>query len=217
MLSETERNRAVIERVQQRITDVRNVENGMLERQGMWASWRQHVLATDLSWHSMFKMGDSMIGFMLSAVYGTLLTPALVSKWSEDEDGMCKLCTISSGTIQHILSGCKVALGQGRYRWRHDKVLRQIAEQVQYHCNTRANNPKRSTKRDKGIAFVTEGERVKPMKKRRNGDMGLLTDDKDWVVMSDLGKQLKFPACIVETTLRPDLVIYSPSVRRVIW
>ena len=58
---------------------------------------------------------------------------------------------------------------------------------------------------------------MKPMKKRRNGDMGLLTDAKDWVVMSDLGKQLKFPACIVETTLRPDLVIYSPSVRRVIW
>ena len=32
------------------------------------------------------------------------------------------------GTLQHILTGCKVALCQGRYKWRHDQVLREIAQ-----------------------------------------------------------------------------------------
>ena len=30
--------------------------------------------------------------------------------------------------MAHILSGFKVALTQGRYRWRHDKVLKLLAE-----------------------------------------------------------------------------------------
>jgi len=96
-------------------------------------------MKTDLSWHILFKYGDSLTGFMLSAVYGTLLTPSMVSKWSEDEDGKCKLCEERMGTIQHILAGCKVALSQGRYRWRHDKVLKQISEQVVFHCDRRVN------------------------------------------------------------------------------
>ena len=100
------------------------------------------VTETDMSWHTLFKYGDSLIGFMLSAVYGTLVTPALVAKWSEEEDGMCKLCTDKLGTVPHILAGCPVALSQGRYRWRHDKVLKQIAEQVTFHYERRANKKK---------------------------------------------------------------------------
>ena len=47
------------------------------------------VIETDMSWHTLFNYGDSLIGFMLSDVYGTLVTPALAAKWSEVEDGMC--------------------------------------------------------------------------------------------------------------------------------
>ena len=36
------------------------------------------------------------------------------------------LCN-EEGTLNHILSGCKVALSQGRYKWRHDEVLKNIA------------------------------------------------------------------------------------------
>ena len=46
------------------------------------------MLAMDMNWHSLFNMGDSMDGFVVSAVYETLLTPSLASKWTED--GMCK-------------------------------------------------------------------------------------------------------------------------------
>ena len=72
------------------------------------------VIETDMSWHTLFNYGDSLIGFMLRAVYGTLVTPALAAKWSEVEDGMCKLCNEKLGTVPHILAGCPGALSQGR-------------------------------------------------------------------------------------------------------
>ena len=39
----------------------------------------------------------------------------------------CQLCG-ARGTLAHILPGCKLALQQGRYRWRHDQVLRTLAD-----------------------------------------------------------------------------------------
>ena len=92
---------------------------------------------------------------MQTAVYGTLVTPSLASKWKEDEDGTCKLCTDAQGSVKHILAGCPVALSQGRYRWRHNKVLRQMAEQVEFHWTRRVNNPRRSIgKKKEGVSLV---------------------------------------------------------------
>jgi hypothetical protein len=42
-------------------------------------------------------MGDSIVRFLLKAVYGTLVTPSIASKWIEEEDGMCKLCGTEVG------------------------------------------------------------------------------------------------------------------------
>ena len=219
-LSEKERQRAVIERVGTNIEHERQVEYGSLEMQTRWVTWRDEVLALDMSWNNMFKMGESMVSFVLRAVYGTLITPAMATKWNESEDGNCKLCTVSRGTIQHILSGCQVALQQGRYRWRHDKVLKQIHGQVTYHVEKRVNNPKRSTrlKRDE-IRFVPAGrkEKTESGKRKSWSDVGILSEARDWVVLADLGRQLKFPAEIANTRLRPDLIMYSITLKRVIW
>ena len=61
----------------------------------------------------MFKLGDTLVGFALKIVYGTVVTPAMKSKWYTDEDGNCKWYETNRGTIQHILSGCPVSLQQG--------------------------------------------------------------------------------------------------------
>ena len=34
---------------------------------------------------------------------------------------------------------------------------------------------------------------------------------------TDLDKQLKFPSIITQTSLRPDILIYSTSLKRVVW
>ena len=64
----------------------------------------------------MFKLGDSLVCFALIIVYGTVITPAIKSKWDADEDGNYKLCETNRGTIRHFLSGCPISLQQGRYR-----------------------------------------------------------------------------------------------------
>ena len=176
-------------------------------------------MSLDLSWNSLFKMGDSMVGFILRAVYGTLVTPSIAVKWDEAEDGMCKLCSSERGTIQHILSGCKVALEQGRYTWRHDKVLNQIRSQVAYHLDKRVNNPKRSISlQSSKVEFVSAGAKVKGIPRCHNrSGMGILTEARDWVLLADVNGQLKFPSEVVTTRLRPDLIIYSTSTKRMVW
>ena len=155
---------------------------------------------------------------MLSATYGTLVTPALASKWNEEEDGLCKLCEDKIGTIQHILSGCRVALGQGRYRWRHDKVLKQLTDHVTFHCERRVNTSKNPLKeKSQLIGFVPAGSKKVHEKKHLKRSFGILAGVRDWTVMSDIDGQLKFPEDIASTRLRPDLIIFSRSAKKVLW
>ena len=67
------------------------------------------------------------ISFLLRPVYDTLPSPVNLHQCGLVEDPTCKLCS-KRGTMAHILPGCQVALTQGRYRWRHDKVLRELAD-----------------------------------------------------------------------------------------
>ena len=220
-MSEKEKEEAVMGRIKKNIEQERESQYGTLEMQSRWVAWREVVIAMDLSWNNMFKFGDSMIGFALRVVYGTVITPSMKSKWDENEDGNCKLCVNNRGTIQHILSGCPVSLQQGRYTWRHNKVLKQIYDQVLYHVEHRVNNPRRSTRNEgKNIEFVGPGKNVgSSLKKKRDyGNMGIMTTAKDWKVVADLDKQLKFPQEVqVQTQLRPDLIMYSNSIKRIIW
>ena len=218
-MNQRERQQAAIERVKENLHRERVVEYGSLELQSGWSRWREDVLTLDMSWNSLFKMGDSLVGFLLRAVYGTLVTPSLALKWNEEEDGICKLCRTEVGTAQHILSGCKVALEQGRYTWRHDKVLNQIHGQVAYHIDKRVNNPKRPTRSRNGeIPFVKAGVKGKEVPKRQyRSGMGILTEAKDWVLLADVNGKLKFPSEVATTRLRPDLIIYSTSIKRIVW
>jgi len=63
-----------------------------------------------------------MAGFLLRAENGTSVTPSLAVKLDEVEDGVCRLCASEVGTVQHILSGCDVALEQGRHTFRNKQT-----------------------------------------------------------------------------------------------
>ena len=82
-MSHKEKQKEVVSRVKQNIDHEAATGLGSLEMQCRWVSWREEVIAMDMSWHRMFEMGDSMVGFILSAVYGSLVTPSLASKWSK--------------------------------------------------------------------------------------------------------------------------------------
>ena len=65
------------------------------------------------------------------------------------------------------------------------------------------------------IQFVKAGSEVKakarPVKRKC-----LLQQACDWELMADIGKQLKFPSDICETRLRPDLILRSNKIKRLV-
>ena len=63
------------------------------------------------------------------------------------------------------------------------------------------------------IAFVKVGEKPKTTSK---SSAGMLDSAKDWHMLVDLEKQLRFPGHIVATKLRPDIVLTSDSTRQVV-
>jgi len=96
---------------------------------------------------------------------------------------------------------CRTALTDGKYRWRHDKILSVIAASLDA---ARKKKLPVQTK-PKLINFVKEGGSVTSSRR----STGLLTTARDWDILVDLKKQLKFPAEIANTKLRPDILLLS--------
>ena len=107
------------------------------------------------------------------------------------------------------MSGCSFALAQGRYTYRHNAVLRQIAHGLLQEINKINNSNERKTKPNP-IVFVREG---KSAPKRKKIQTGILWKAKDWTAVVDLKKQLKFPEEICITGLRPDMLVKSLKER----
>ena len=99
------------------------------------------------------------------------------------------------------------------------RFLNQIQSQVAYHIDKRVNNPKRSIRQQRSeIPFVKAGVKGKDLPKRQyQSGMGILTEARDWVLLADVNGQLKFPSVVTTTRLRPDLIIYSTSIKKIVW
>ena len=110
--------------------------------------------------------------------------------------------------MTHILSGCRVALTEGKYKWRHDQVLREIAQIVE------ERRSKNAAPRDKGGGKI---DFIKPGEKRRATQRPLtsyLDGAGDWSMQVDLDGKLRVPERVAETNLRPDMILLSQSSRR---
>ncbi|KAH3814627.1 hypothetical protein DPMN_143132 [Dreissena polymorpha] len=57
--------------------------------------------------------------------------------------------------MEHILSSCTTALTQGRYRWRHDSVLQELADKLE-----RERTKKRPRQKPQMIQFVKKGHKA---------------------------------------------------------
>ncbi|KAL7372628.1 hypothetical protein ABVT39_019614 [Epinephelus coioides] len=123
------------------------------QQQGRWTTW-EGVVNRTISWADMWRMPQARLSFMIRATYDTLPRPQNLLLWYGTEE-TCHLCSSSNPSLQHILSGCKAALTQGRFRWRHDRVLRKLAEILEAR-RLKANNASLLTSRQR-IQFVQEG------------------------------------------------------------
>ena len=116
---------------------------------------------------------------------------------------MCTLCEKRS-TVNHVLTGCNVALASGSYHFCHDLVLKSIAHTIQSHINC-SGVPSQK----KQISFLPEGSSVPRCTKSVRASTGILREKLDWLLLVDVGKSLIFPPHILVTQLRPDIVIFS--------
>ena len=146
------------------------------------------------------------ISFLLRSVYDVLPSPSILLKWGLLETPDCQLCG-ARDTMAHILSGCKLALQQGRYRWRHDQVLRSLADILE---RERKKSKPTITDRPTGIRFVRVGETA-----RTSSERSSVLDGSVWRMKVDLIRKLVFPD-VIQSTLRPDIVLWSTEDKTII-
>ncbi|XP_073731592.1 uncharacterized protein [Misgurnus anguillicaudatus] len=178
-----------------------------MRQQGAWTRWEQ-AAERRISWAELWKSEPHRIKFLVKSVYDVLPSPSNLFRWGLSDTPLCSLCK-RGGSLEHILSCCPKALGDGRYRWRHDQVLKAIAEVISTGIiDSRHQRPIRQN-----ITFVKAGEKPHQRMKQTGG---LLATAQDWQLNVDLGRQLKFPENIAVTTLRPDIVLVSEKTRQVV-
>ena len=180
-------------------------------KQGAWTCW-ESVEQRNLTWNVLWQMEPLRISFLCRSTYDLLPTPVNLSMWYEDQSDCCVECG-NKGTLQHILSACPSALASGKYTWRHNNVLKVIAEAVEQRAERiNAEHIPFSTKHF--ISFVKEGFKSRPHSSQPRSCV--LSSANDWQVRADLGGSGCFPEEIAITLLRPDIVIWSTSSKEVI-
>ena len=178
-----------------------------MAKQGAWTRW-EGVTEMKISWEDLCKVEPVRMQFMLKSTYDLLPIPSTLVLWNKKEEADCALCE-GYTNLKHVRSCCKVALTQGRYRWRHDQVLRVIAESIE-----KLRRGEAEGKPSKNIVFIKEGTSLP--RSQSKGQKNLISTADDWKLDVDLNKKLVFPREIVMTYLRPDIVLSSQKAKAVV-
>ena len=207
----TKRN-LVVQQVRRTEERERQVKAVGLASQGRWMAW-EPALDRKLTWKELWAMDQGKLSFILRATADLLPTPSNLRIWGKEENAACKLCNKANCTLNHILSSCPKALGDGRYRWRHDKVLQEIAVWVDLE-RLQANKEEASLQHP--IPFMKEGQKMPSKPKKSQKGYSILARARDWEIQVDLRKKLVFPEEVAVTRLRPDMVLLSRSSKSIL-
>ena len=204
----SERRGLVVEEVRRQEQAMRCAAAVSQAKQGQWMRW-EGVERRKLSWKDLWNMEAYRASFLIRATYDVLPSPANLHQWY-GKDPTCSLCP-SPANLKHIMVGCKTSLAQGRYTWRHNQVLKVLAAILESKRMAINKLPSLTSHSARVLEFVSAGTKGgKPASSKPS--TGQLSGARDWKLWVDLGTRLGFPADILETNLRPDLVLWSSSV-----
>ena len=207
----TERRHMVVEEVRHQEEAARCAKAVSQAQQGRWMRW-EGVERRKITWNEMWSMESNRLSFIIRATYDVLPSPTNLHLWY-GEDPACLQCA-APANLKHILVGCKTSLTQGRYTWRHNQVLKCLAAELEdKRVTTNAMPLNAQTTVPRKTTFIREGE--KRRKKPSAPNSGPLNAARDWEMRVDLSQRLTFPPEIAATNLRPDLVLWSKTCRRV--
>lgn len=201
-----------MQRARQAAEEDRRVKTVGLASQGQWMQWDE-ALDRSLSWNEMWSTDQGKLTFLLRAVADLLPTPSNLKIWGKEDQSSCTQCAAEHCTLNHILAGCPKALGEGRYRWRHDKVLTEIAKWVEFQ-RVRANENQASI--PAVTHFHLQGSQAPRPRTTIKHPCSILQHASDWEMQADLKRKLVFPQEVAVTSLRPDMVLMSRSTRVIV-
>ncbi len=75
----------------------------------------------------MFNLPKGLLSFATRAAIDVLPTGDNLKTWGKTDAANCELCGNRS-TLLHILNGCKTALNQGRYTFRHNAIISHLVK-----------------------------------------------------------------------------------------
>ena len=179
-----------------------------LHLQGNWTKWCNYI-KNDLSWKTLLAQPQCLTSFCIGATFDTLPSPSNLHRWSINESKSCNLCNKNICTTAHILSGCQTALDHGRFTYRHNSILAEIADSLRNFLES--YDPSMTSVNISEINFVKEGTYV-PLRKKKPVT-GILHKGDDWKLLVDLDPPLVVPPCLAITSKRPDIVLFSRSSR----
>ena len=173
----------------------------------------------DLSWrHLIGTRNPRLITWVLNASINSVVTPDLRKLWGLCPDAKCHLCGHHQASLFHILVGCRVALKQLRYSWRHDSVLITLQDPLQRRLDTHNTSPCKVKLRHINVRTANDPPSKLPSRlPARNAFSSLLGTATDWKLQIDYTKEpVPFPVHICVTEKRPDIVFFSDSLKKVI-
>ena len=145
------------------------------------------------------------IRFLIRTVYDILPSPANLCIWNKTDSVLCPLCK-GQETLRYILSRCPTPLAEGCYRWRHDQIIKVIADIV---CTAICSN--KSNPENRMIKFIKASTKPKKTVKIK---LNILSPSTDWELRVDVITRLIFPENKVKTSLRPDLIFFSNKLKK---
>ena len=155
-------------------------------------------------------MPPNLLSFCIASTYDVLPSPSNLKRWRICPESSCFLCGKEICTTAHVLGACKTSLAQGRFTYRHDLVLLDLVEILTSFTKELPSVPPKPANT---ISFVKAGKSVPKTKSKPNGILHL---SNDWKLIADLNDGYVFPGHIALSSLRPDVVIFSNSLKRVI-
>ena len=121
--------KAIKTSIEEEILDIWNKKVEKLTMQGDFTN----ILIQEkenVTWQALIKnVPRGIMSFALNSVTNTLPSPDNLRRWGKRVVSKCPLCQ-NTGTLEHILNFCPVALTQKRYNYRHDSVLNHLASVI---------------------------------------------------------------------------------------
>ena len=173
----------------------------------------QELMQHDLSWQAQLHSIPTQVSPQFHTALPT--NPIKSSSVGKSSSGRCALCGYRNATLLHILAGCERSLK--RFTWRHNLVLYILLKHIcgRLKDHNRNHDP---TRQRPSIQFVREGESKRRQPPKNNNRHSLLDGAVDWEFLLDLPEvPLIVPPFIIDTPLRPDLIIWSRRTKTVIF